>query len=173
MDDKNVLLNQLRIDRVADVEDDGSTPALGAHRASASCSCWRWPRARGGSLAAERHSCGRRRRTRSRRARRAAPCTSAGASMLDASGYVVARRQATVASKTIGRVTRSADRRRPARARRTRSSRGSTTPITRAALAQARAQARRRPRRISRRRRPRSTTRARSSSATSSSSPQA
>ncbi len=104
MDDKNALLNQLRIDRTADVESDGSTRrwvfigcavvlvlALGA-------GAW-WfllkpsgtpvadavaKEAPGGSVAGGR---------------------SVGASMLDASGYVVARRQATVASKSILRVT--------------------------------------------------------------------
>jgi len=104
MDDKNALLNQLRIDRTADVESDGSTRrwvligcavvlvlALGT-------GAW-WfllkpsgtpvadavaKEAPGGSVAGGR---------------------SVGASMLDASGYVVARRQATVASKSILRVT--------------------------------------------------------------------
>jgi RND family efflux transporter MFP subunit len=106
MDDKNVLLNQLRIDRSADVESDGSSRrwvligasvvlvlALGA-------GAW-WflikpsgipvvdavaKEAPGGSVSG---GGGR----------------SMGASMLDASGYVVARRQATVAAKMIFRVT--------------------------------------------------------------------
>jgi RND family efflux transporter MFP subunit len=105
MDDKNVLLNQLRIDRSADVESDGRSRrwvligasvvlvlALGA-------GAW-WflvkpsgipvadavaKEAPGGSVSGG----GR----------------SMGASMLDASGYVVARRQATVSAKSILRVT--------------------------------------------------------------------
>jgi RND family efflux transporter MFP subunit len=105
MDDKNALLNQLRIDRSAELENDGSTRrwvligtsvvlvlALGA-------GAW-WfltkpsgipvadavaKEAPGGSVSG-------------------ASGKAVGASMLDASGYVVARRSATVASKLLLRV---------------------------------------------------------------------
>jgi RND family efflux transporter MFP subunit len=104
MDDKNALLNQLRIDRTADVEDDGSTRrwvligcsvvlvlALGA-------GAW-WFMARPSGIPVA-EAVAREIATGS-----GSRASSAGASMLDASGYVIARRQATVASKTIGRVT--------------------------------------------------------------------
>jgi RND family efflux transporter MFP subunit len=102
MDDKNALLDQLRIDRTHDVEDDRSTRrwiligvsvvlvlALGI----------------GGWLILSRPSgvavqAAVAREVPSSRTGGA----PAGASMLDASGYIVARRLATVASKTIGRV---------------------------------------------------------------------
>ena len=102
MDDKNVLLNQLRIDRTA-VEDDGSSRrwvligsgvvlvlALGA-------GAW-WFLARPSGIPVADAVA---REIRSSSSGGGAP---AGASMLDASGYVVARRSATVASKIIGRV---------------------------------------------------------------------
>ena len=41
---------------------------------------------------------------RSSKSKRSPPSTSAGDSVLDATGYVVARRQATVSSKTTGKV---------------------------------------------------------------------
>jgi RND family efflux transporter MFP subunit len=104
MDDKNALLNQLRIDRTADVEDDGSTRrwvligcsvvlvlALGA-------GAW-WFMARPSGIPVA-EAVAREIATGS-----GSRASSTGASMLDASGYVIARRQATVASKTIGRVT--------------------------------------------------------------------
>src|SRR5688572_17715047 len=103
MDDKNVLLDQLRIDRTADV-DDGSTRrwvligcsvvlvlGLGAG------GWWFMARPSGIPVA---EAVAREIATGS-----GSRASSAGASMLDASGYVIARRQATVASKTIGRVT--------------------------------------------------------------------
>jgi RND family efflux transporter MFP subunit len=103
MDDKNVLLNQLRIDRTADVDDDSSTRrwvligcsvalvlALGA-------GAW-WFMARPSGIPVA-EAVAREITTGS-----GSRASSAGASMLDASGYVIARRQATVASKTIGRV---------------------------------------------------------------------
>ena len=101
MDDKNTLLNQLRIDRTIEVS-DGSTQrwvligcsvvlvlALGF-------GAW-WILSRPTGLAVQEAVA------------TAAPVStsagsSGGASMLDASGYVVARRSATVASKMIGRV---------------------------------------------------------------------
>jgi len=101
MDDKNTLLDQLRIDRTVEVS-DGNTQrwvligfscvlvlALGF-------GAW-WILSRPTGLAVQEAVA------------TAAPVStsagsSGGASMLDASGYVVARRSATVASKTIGRV---------------------------------------------------------------------
>jgi RND family efflux transporter MFP subunit len=106
MDDKNVLLNQLRIDRSAEVESDGSSRrwvligasvvlvlALGA-------GAWWFLMKPSGIPVADAVA-------------KDAPGGSSaggggksmGASMLDASGYVVARRNATVASKSILRVT--------------------------------------------------------------------
>jgi RND family efflux transporter MFP subunit len=102
MDDKNVLLNQLRIDRTA-VEDHGSTRrwvligssivlvvALGA-------GAWWFMSKPSGIPVADAVARGVRSSSSNGAAAR-------GASMLDASGYVVARRSATVASKIIGRV---------------------------------------------------------------------
>src|SRR5689334_23474839 len=104
MDDKNVLLNQLRIDRSADVESDGSTKrwvlivssdllvlALGGG------AYWFLTKPSGIPVADA--------------VAKEAPGGNVsgggktmGASMLDASGYVVARRSATVASKLLLRV---------------------------------------------------------------------
>jgi len=102
MDDKNALLNQLRIDRTTDVS-DGSTRRwvlLGSSvvlvLALGIGGWWFFTRPSGiavqAAVAREVKSGG------------ASGGASVGASMLDASGYVVARRSATVASKTIGRV---------------------------------------------------------------------
>ena len=103
MDDKNTLLNQLRIDRTNDdVSDDGSTRrwiligvsivlvlALGIGG-------W-WILSKPSGVAVQAAVAKEVGGT-------ANAGGSAGASMLDASGYIIARRQATVASKTIGRV---------------------------------------------------------------------
>jgi RND family efflux transporter MFP subunit len=100
MDDKNQLLNQLRIDRTTDMPDEGSTRrwvligvsvvlvlvlGIGGY--------WLLTRPTGIAVqeAVAREVAG-------------GGGAAAGASMLDASGYIVARRQATVASKLIGRV---------------------------------------------------------------------
>src|SRR5262245_54488315 len=105
MDDKNQLLNQLRIDRSTDVdEDSGSTRRwilIGASIvlvAALAFGGWYLMKPKGVAVQAAI-------------AKEVAGASSgsgggasAGASMLDASGYIVARRQATVASKTIGRV---------------------------------------------------------------------
>ena len=103
MDDKNVLLDQLRIDRSADVESDGSTRKwvligcsvvlVGALGAGA---WWFLSKPTGIPVA-------------DAVAKEAGGTVtvggkSAGASMLDASGYVIARRQAAVAAKSILRV---------------------------------------------------------------------
>jgi len=102
MDDKSVLLNQLRIDRTADDESDGSTRRWVLIGCSAvlvlglGAGAWGFLSRPSGIPVAEavaRESGGT-----------VSGGSSAGASMLDASGYVVARRSATVASKTIGRV---------------------------------------------------------------------
>ena len=103
MDDKNVLLDQLRIDRTADVDSDGSTRkwvligcsvvlvlGLGA-------GAWWFLSKPSGIPVADAV------------AKEAGGTLipggkSTGASMLDASGYVVARHSATVASKMLGRV---------------------------------------------------------------------
>jgi RND family efflux transporter MFP subunit len=103
VDDKNVLLNQLRIDRTADDEDDGSTrrwvligvsvvlvAGLGA------ATWWFFTRPSGIPVAEAV--------AQEARGSTSAGGASTGASMLDASGYVVARRSATVASKSILRV---------------------------------------------------------------------
>jgi RND family efflux transporter MFP subunit len=100
MDDKNTLLDQLRIDRTTDT-DDGSTRrwvligcsivlvlALGGGG-------W-WILSRPTGIGVQEAV--------AQEVRNGSGGSSAGASMLDASGYVVARRLATVASKTIGRV---------------------------------------------------------------------
>jgi RND family efflux transporter MFP subunit len=103
MDDKNVLLDQLRIDRSADVESDGTSRrwvligssvvlvlALGA-------GAWWFLTKPSGIPVADAIA--------KEVGGTVSPGGKAtGASMLDASGYVVARRQATVASKSIGRV---------------------------------------------------------------------
>jgi RND family efflux transporter MFP subunit len=103
MDNKNVLLDQLRIDRTADVADDGSTRkwvligcsivlvlGLGAG------AWWFLSKPTGIPVAdAVAKEAG---------GTVSAGGKSTGASMLDASGYVIARRQAAVASKSILRV---------------------------------------------------------------------
>ena len=103
MDDKNALLDQLRIDRTTDVEDDGNTRRWVLIGASAvlvlglGAATW-WFLARPtGIPVAEAVAQEARGSTSSGGA-------ATGASMLDASGYVVARRSATVASKSILRV---------------------------------------------------------------------
>jgi len=103
MDDKNALLDQLRIDRTTDVEDDGSTRRWVLIGVSAvlvlglGAATW-WFLARPtGIPVAEAVAQEARGSTSSGGA-------ATGASMLDASGYVVARRSATVASKSILRV---------------------------------------------------------------------
>jgi RND family efflux transporter MFP subunit len=103
MDDKNVLLNQLRIDRTAEVESDGSGKRWVLIGASVilvlglGAGAWWFLTKPSGIPVAEAVA-------------KDAPGGSVGggksmgASMLDASGYVVARRSATVASKSILRV---------------------------------------------------------------------
>jgi RND family efflux transporter MFP subunit len=104
MDDKNVLLNQLRIDRTADVESDGSARRWVLIGASVvlvlglGAGAWWFFTKPSGIPVADAVA-------------KEAPGgsvggggKSTGASMLDASGYVVARRSATVASKSILRV---------------------------------------------------------------------
>jgi RND family efflux transporter MFP subunit len=103
MDDKNQLLNQLRIDRTTDMPDEGSTRrwvligvsivlvlvlGIGGY--------WLLTRPTGIAVqeAVAKEVAGG----------SSGGGTASGASMLDASGYIVARRQATVASKLIGRV---------------------------------------------------------------------
>lgn len=103
MDDKNTLLNQLRIDRTTDVTDDdvstrrwiliGVSVVLVAALAVGG---WYFTRPSGVAVQAAV--------AKEVTGSTAGGGGSAGASMLDASGYIVARRQATVASKTIGRV---------------------------------------------------------------------
>jgi len=104
MDDKNVLLDQLRIDRTADTDNDSGSRrwvilafsivlvlALGG-------ALWWWFFGRPvGIPVAEAIA-------RDVGGTTNASGAAVGASMLDASGYVVARRQATVASKRMGRV---------------------------------------------------------------------
>jgi RND family efflux transporter MFP subunit len=103
MDDKNALLNQLRIDRTTDVPDDDTSTRrwilIGVSIvlvAALAVGVWYFTRPSGiavqAAVAKEVTSSS------------AGGGGSVGASMLDASGYIVARRQATVASKTIGRV---------------------------------------------------------------------
>ena len=103
MDDKNALLNQLRIDRTTEVHDDSSTRRwilIGVSIVlvlALSVGGWWLTRPSGVAVqaAVAKEVSG---------ASTAGGGASAGASMLDASGYIVARRAATVASKTIGRV---------------------------------------------------------------------
>jgi RND family efflux transporter MFP subunit len=100
MDDKNTLINQLRIDRT-EAPDDGSSRRgllIGASVVlvlALAGGGW-WLLARPTGLAVQEAV--------AREVSGGSGGSSAGASMLDASGYVVARRQATVASKSIGRV---------------------------------------------------------------------
>jgi RND family efflux transporter MFP subunit len=105
MDDKNALLNQLRIDRTTDVEDDAGSARrwilIGVSVVlvlALAIGGWWLTRPSGVAVqaAVAKEVAG---------ASSGSGGASAGASMLDASGYIVARRQATVASKTIGRVT--------------------------------------------------------------------
>jgi RND family efflux transporter MFP subunit len=104
MDDKNALLNQLRIDRSSDVSEDGSHTRrwvlLGVSIVlviALGIGGW-WVLSRPSGVAVQAAVAKEVGGT-------ATSGASAGASMLDASGYIVARRMATVASKTIGRVT--------------------------------------------------------------------
>ncbi|MEJ1966245.1 MAG: efflux RND transporter periplasmic adaptor subunit [Gammaproteobacteria bacterium] len=103
MDDKNALLDQLRIDRTADVESDGSTRRwvlIGCSIvlvAGLGAGAWWFLSRPSGIPVADAV------------AKEAGGTVmpggkSTGASMLDASGYVVARHSATVASKMLGRV---------------------------------------------------------------------
>jgi RND family efflux transporter MFP subunit len=101
MDDKNTLINQLRIDRTAEPEDEGSSRRwllIGASivlvLALAGGGWWLLSRPTGIAV----------QEAVAREVRSSSGGGTAGASMLDASGYVVARRQATVAAKSIGRV---------------------------------------------------------------------
>jgi RND family efflux transporter MFP subunit len=105
MDDKNALLNQLRIDRTTDVkDDDGSTRRwilIGVSIVlvlALAIGGWWVTRPSGVAVqaAVAKEIAGA--------STSGGGSGAAGASMLDASGYIVARRQATVASKTIGRV---------------------------------------------------------------------
>ena len=103
MDDKNALLNQLRIDRTTDVTDDDVSTRrwilIGVSIvlvAALAIGGWYFTRPSGVAVQAAV--------AKEVASSSASGGTSAGASMLDASGYIVARRQATVASKTIGRV---------------------------------------------------------------------
>ena len=102
MNDKDTLINHLRIDRTTDRSDGSSRRwvllgssvvlvlALGA-------GVW-WTLSRPSGVAVQAAV------AREVSSGRNAKGISNGISMLDASGYVVARRSATVASKTIGRV---------------------------------------------------------------------
>ncbi len=97
MDDKTTLLNQLRIDRTEEPESDGSNRGLilgGAAVAIlilAGIVTWKmWPSGIPIKVATARQIAG--------------ATVARGASTLDASGYIVARRQATVSSKITGKV---------------------------------------------------------------------
>jgi len=96
MDDKSALLNQLRIERGAADDGRGSSwrwPALGLLAAAGiALGAWLWfhPAAVPVHAATARAA--------------AAGGTGAAGSVLDASGYVVARRQATVASKITAKM---------------------------------------------------------------------
>jgi RND family efflux transporter MFP subunit len=102
MDDKNQLLNQLRIDRTTDVSDDGSTRRWALIGISIvlvlalGIGGW-WIMSHPSGVAVQEA-------VAKEMAGSSSGGASSGASMLDASGYIVARRQATVASKQIGRV---------------------------------------------------------------------
>ena len=104
MDDKNVLLDQLRIDRSADSDNDSGSRRWVILSLSVilvlalAGGVWWWLARPSGIPVAEavaREVGG---------TANASGGATVGASMLDASGYVVARRQATVASKRMGRV---------------------------------------------------------------------
>jgi RND family efflux transporter MFP subunit len=93
--DKSELLNQLRIDR--DASDEGSSPRLrlwiglgAALVLLAAALAWYFTRDEATVVTVA--------------AARAMPATSAGTSVLDATGYVTARRQATVSAKITGKV---------------------------------------------------------------------
>jgi RND family efflux transporter MFP subunit len=94
MDDKSALLNQLRIDRGSESAPAGTRiwlAATAAVLAAAAVAAWVWSR----PLAVPVHIV----------APRPLAAGAAGAgSILDASGYVVARRQATVASKITAKM---------------------------------------------------------------------
>lgn len=103
MDDKNVLLDQLRIDRTTEVAEGGArvwiliAGSIVLVLAMAAAGWWAFGRPSGipvqAAVAREVARSGE-----------SSGSASVGASMLDASGYVVARRLATVSAKTIGRV---------------------------------------------------------------------
>ncbi len=103
MDDKNALLNQLRIDRTTEVESDGSGKRWVLIGASVilvlglAVGAWWFLTKPSGIPVAEAVA-------KDAPGGSVAGGKSMGASMLDASGYVVARRSATVASKSILRV---------------------------------------------------------------------
>ncbi|HET8690890.1 MAG TPA: biotin/lipoyl-binding protein, partial [Steroidobacteraceae bacterium] len=93
--DKSELLKQLRIDR--DSRDEGPPPrwrlwiALGvALLAAAALAAWLFGRAQSVEVTTA--------------TARALPAVSGGTSVLDATGYVTARRQATVSAKITGKV---------------------------------------------------------------------
>lgn len=103
MDDKNTLLNQLRIDRSQDVADDGRTrrwilTGISTMLVLAFVAVGWWILSRPSGIAVQ-EAVAVEASTGS-----GSGDGSPGASMLDASGYIVARRLATVASKTTGRV---------------------------------------------------------------------
>src|SRR5258707_8016327 len=96
MDDKSTLLNQLRIDRVSASEPSGKGKiwlgVAATSAAAAALAVWWWPRPRAVPvhIAAAQAIAG--------------DGAAAAGSILDASGYVVARRQATVASKITAKM---------------------------------------------------------------------
>lgn len=103
MDDKSQLLNQLRIDRSEETADEGNRHWLGwaigaAIVLAVGGSAW-WIFSKPKAVAAPAAAAQTPAVTNA-----SAPLTG-GSSLLDASGYVVARRQATVSAKTTGRVT--------------------------------------------------------------------
>ena len=96
MDDKSTLLNQLRIDRASEPAPSGRRglwlAAAAVLAAAAGLALWWWTR----PVALPVH------RVAAQAIAGAGP--AAAGSILDASGYVVARRQATVASKITGKM---------------------------------------------------------------------